>query len=133
MANSAGFVNDRLASSANLLKNVTTAPVATPGFGVMYAANGNLYYQGPTGPVTWIANGQYSGAEKGTAVLGTGGTTTVNTNCVQTNSLILLSCQLPGGTAGALRVNSRVNGSAFTIRSSNTADRSTVGWVIINQ
>jgi hypothetical protein len=46
---------------------------------------------------------------------------------INAQTLILLTCQAPGGTPGFLRVASR-NGNSFTIQSSNAADTSVVGW-----
>jgi hypothetical protein len=60
-----------------------------------------------------------------------GGGGTVNTNKVTANSVILLTCQTPGGTPGFLRVSGRTPGTSFTIQSSNGLDTSTVGYWIL--
>jgi hypothetical protein len=73
----------------------------------------------------------YHATEKGTAVL-VAGTKIVNTAQALTGSIILLTSQIDGGTVGFLRVSARVNGTSFTITSSNAADTSTVGYIIIN-
>lgn len=68
-------------------------------------------------------------------ILGTvtlvGGGATVNTNKVTANSIILLTCQVPGGTPGFLRISGRAVGTSFTIQSSNGLDTSTVGYFLI--
>lgn len=73
----------------------------------------------------------YHAAAKGTAVL-VAGTKVVNTAQALTGSIILLTSQIDGGTVGFLRVSARVNATSFTITSSNAADTSTVGYIIIN-
>jgi len=59
------------------------------------------------------------------------GTVVVATNKVTANSNIFLTCQVPGGTPGFLRVSTRVVGTSFTILSSNAADTSQVAWLLI--
>lgn len=78
-----------------------------------------------------IATG--SNASIGTATL-VAGTVTVSTTVVATGSIIMVSCNTPGGTQGILSapVASIVNGTSFVINSSNAADTSTVNWWIIN-
>ena len=61
-----------------------------------------------------------------------GGTATVNTTKVTANSIIQLTVQ--GGTlvnVGFQYISARVNGTSFTITSSNASDTCDVGWVII--
>jgi hypothetical protein len=71
-------------------------------------------------------------ASAGTVVL-SGATTVVNTTAVTANSIILLTCQVPAGTPGFLRISATSTGTSFTITSSTAAvDTSTVGWLIIN-
>ena len=76
-----------------------------------------------------IATG--TNASVGTVVL-TGGTATVNTTAVSTNSIILLTTQVVGGTIGVQYISARVNGVSFTITSTSIIDTSTVGYQIIN-
>ena len=71
-------------------------------------------------------------ASAGTTAAMTAGTITVTTTAALTGSIILLTAQTTGGTAGALRVSARVNATSFTITSSSALDTSTVGWLIIN-
>jgi len=71
-------------------------------------------------------------ASAGTTAAMTAGTITVTTTAALTGSIIQLTAQTTGGTAGALRVSARVNATSFTITSSSALDTSTVGWVIIN-
>ena len=68
-------------------------------------------------------------AKQGTAVLVAGTVTVANTS-VTANSRIMLTTQVPGGTAGFLVVSARVAGTSFTILSSNAADTSTVAYEI---
>lgn len=68
-------------------------------------------------------------AKQGTAVLVAGTVTVANTS-VSANSRIFAFCNIPGGTPGWLQVSARVNGTSFTILSSNVADTSTVAWEI---
>jgi hypothetical protein len=77
-----------------------------------------------------IATG--TNASAGTTAAMTAGTITVTTTAALTNSIILLTAQTTGGTAGALRVSARVNATSFTITSSSALDTSTIGWLIIN-
>ena len=61
-----------------------------------------------------------------------GATTTVATTAVSAASEIFLTCQIPGGTPGFLRVSARVASTSFTITSSaGGSDTSTVGWMIV--
>lgn len=59
------------------------------------------------------------------------GTVVVNTNKVTAASNVFLTCQTPGGTPGFLRVSARTAATSFTILSSNAADTSVVGWLIV--
>jgi len=77
-----------------------------------------------------IATG--TNASAGTTAAMTAGTITVNTTAALTASIIILTAQTTGGTAGALRVSSRVNATSFTITSTSALDTSTVGYLIIN-
>lgn len=71
-----------------------------------------------------------SNAKMGTAVL-VGGTVTVSTTAVTANSRIFLTCQLLGGTAGALRVTSRTASTSFVVTSSSGTDTSTIAWMMM--
>lgn len=71
-----------------------------------------------------------SNARMGTAVL-VAGTLVVSTTAVTANSRIFLTCQVPGGTPGFLRVSARVAATSFTILSSSGTDTSTVAWLIV--
>ena len=74
-----------------------------------------------------IAEG--SNAKQGTAVLVAGTVTVANTS-VTANSRIFLTCQVPGGTPGFLRISARTAGTSFTILSSSGTDTSTVAYEI---
>jgi hypothetical protein len=66
----------------------------------------------------------------GTAVLSGSGTATVTTNKITANSLVFLTNNTLGGTAGFLRVSARTAGTSFVITSSSATDTSTVAWII---
>ncbi|MEU8948786.1 hypothetical protein [Streptomyces sp. NPDC048489] len=72
-----------------------------------------------------------SNAKMGTAVL-VGGIVTVSTTAVASNSRILLTIQVPGGTVGSVYVNTRTAGTSFVIKSTSASDTSTVAWVILD-
>ena len=84
-----------------------------------------------SGKLRWPTGGADDVA--GTATL-VAGTVTVNTTAVATGSLIFVSRNTPGGTAGHLSapVASITNVTSFVINSSDAADTSTVNWVIVN-
>jgi hypothetical protein len=67
----------------------------------------------------------------GTATLGAG-TVTVATTAVTASSIILISRNTAGGTAGDLRLGAISAGVNFIINSANGADTSTINWLIIN-
>jgi len=75
-----------------------------------------------------IAEG--TNASMGIATL-VAGTKTVNTFDAGANARIFLTTQVPGGTPGFVRVNSRVAGTSFTILSSSGTDTSQVAWLIV--
>ncbi len=60
-----------------------------------------------------------------------GGTLVVATTAVTAASEIFLTCQVPGGAPGFLRVSARVAATSFTILSSSGTDTSDVGWLIM--
>jgi len=78
-----------------------------------------------------IATG--ANASIGTATLA-GGTITVTTTAVATGSIIMVSINTPGGTAGFISVPSAniINATSFVINSSDAADTSTINWWIVN-
>jgi hypothetical protein len=82
-----------------------------------------------------IKSGTNSSA--GTSTL-TAGAVTVATTAVTANSIVLLQRQSDGGTVGASYSIVKTAGTGFTITAkdgagvSNTADTSTIGWVIID-
>jgi hypothetical protein len=80
------------------------------------------------------SNGIYalSGLNTGTVNLGTGGVATVKTSSVTTSSIFILTTQNPSGTVGMPYVFSKdIVNTTFTIASTETADRSTIGWFIV--
>jgi hypothetical protein len=109
--------------SAGLLNYVTAAVNnAAPATGLIVAPG-----------VTAAAGYNPSGGtplSSGTAVLAAG-TATVNSALVTAGAVIIVTCQVPGGTPGFLRVSARTAGTSFTITSSSGTDTSTAGWVIL--
>lgn len=69
----------------------------------------------------------------GTATLGAGGTVTVSNITVTADSKIFLTPQNASGTAGSVSVSARVNGTSFTISSTNILDTRTVAWMIVQK
>jgi len=61
----------------------------------------------------------------------TSGSYVVTNSFLSDTSNIFLTCQVPGGTPGFLRVSTRSSGSDFTILSSNASDTSEVAWLMI--
>lgn len=74
-----------------------------------------------------IAEG--SNAKMGLSTL-VGGTVTVSTTAVTTNSRIFMNQRTAGGTLGVLSYTI-VNGTSFTITSTSAIDTSTVNWMIV--
>jgi Pectate lyase superfamily protein len=72
-----------------------------------------------------------AGPRMGVATLGTGGTVTVPNTSVTADSRILLTINSPGGTPGSVYVSARAAGTSFTVKSTNTADRSIVAFLIL--
>lgn len=77
----------------------------------------------------------FSFAEGSNAKMGIGtlvaGSLLVANTVVDNNSRIFLTCQVPGGTPGALRVDSRVSNVSFTVKSSSGTDTSTFAYLVI--
>lgn len=59
------------------------------------------------------------------------GTVVVANTSITANTRIFLTCQVPGGTPGFLRVSARTAGVSFTILSSSATDTSQVAWLLI--
>jgi hypothetical protein len=97
-------------------------------------SNGNCHIAKGDLKVQTVGKGLYvkegANATMGRVAL-VAGTIVVNTTKVTANSEIHLTSQIDGGTPGFIRVSARVNGTSFTILSSNAADTSTIGWIII--
>lgn len=83
--------------------------------------------------ITTIGNGlkvaEGTNAKQGLVTL-SGGTLVVSNTSVTANSRIFLTCQVPGGTPGFLRVSARTAGTSFTILSSTVLDTSQVAYEI---
>ena len=71
-----------------------------------------------------------SNARMGISTL-VGGTVVVSNTSITANTRIFLTCNVPGGTPGFLRVSSRSNGTSFTILSSSGSDTSQVAWFLM--
>jgi len=71
-----------------------------------------------------------SSSRMGRATLVAGTVTVSNTN-VTASSEIFLTCQVTGGTRGALAVTARTAGTSFTITSTSATDTSQVAWFIV--
>lgn len=72
-----------------------------------------------------------SNAKMGTATLTGITTVTVANTSVTATSRIFLTIQAPAGTVGTPYVFTRTAGTSFGIRSTNSADTSTVAWMIV--
>ena len=94
----------------------------------IFGGNANALNLGAGGGGIAIAEG--ANTRMGVATL-VAGTVTVANTTVAANDRIFLTSQADGGTPGFQRVSARVNGTSFTITSSNAADTSTVAWVIL--
>lgn len=85
--------------------------------------------------INHVIGAGFSFAEGSNAKMGTGtlvaGSLTVANTVVDNNSRIFLTCQTPGGTPGALRVDSRVSNTSFTVKSSSGTDTSTFAYLVI--
>jgi len=66
---------------------------------------------------------------QGTTTLNTGAAT-VAISTITSTSRIFLTIQSPGGTPGAVYVNTITAGTGFTIRSTSSTDASLVAWMI---
>ena len=106
-------------------------PIAsqTAPFQGTFFLNGSL---SASGSIMMSSMNVLSGTWAGAAVLGTNGTATVKTYNLTTSSLFFLSNQNASGTVGIPYISTKnYISSTFTIASTNTADRSTIGWLII--
>jgi hypothetical protein len=61
-----------------------------------------------------------------------GGTTTIATTAVTSNSLIFLTSTSNGANLGILSVGIKTAGISFIVNSSNTQDANTFNWLIVN-
>jgi len=75
--------------------------------------------------------GSAANSRIGTATL-VAGTVTINNNTITANTRIFLTVSTAGGTQGFLSTT-RVNGTSFTINSTNAADTSIVQWLLVEQ
>lgn len=129
----AGDVNLYRGAGADELKTDDNLTVA----GFLGAANGQTsgnWTVFGTALIIGSAGGGLQVKEGANATMGlatlSGGTLVVSTTKVTANSRIFLTCQVPGGTPGFLRVSARTAGTSFTILSSSGTDTSQVAWWI---
>lgn len=76
----------------------------------------------------WMKEG--TNARMGTGNL-SGGTATVSTTAVSSNSRIFLTSQSNISSPGALYISARITGVSFTVTSTNASDASTFAWIIV--
>lgn len=94
----------------------------------------SLWAEGPIGTEMgyMLQEGVKATSKMGIATL-VAGTVTVLSDVVYPNSRIFCFHQNANGTVGFLGVSARVNGTSFTITSSNVADVSDVAWIIFEK
>lgn len=111
----------------------TIGTVYTPANKAGDTFTGNVFVQGEF-QLDTVGGGFHlpegTNATMGTAVL-VAGTKTVSNTKVTLSSRIFLTTQVPGGTPGAVYISARTLATSFTITSTNGADTSTVGWLLI--
>jgi hypothetical protein len=126
--------------------SITATTSLTASLGNITATNGNLVLGAPGNKIirSSVATTSAAGANSMGRVTLVGGTVTVSTTSVTTNSLIKIWRQSVGATGaaalGELSVGTIVNGSSFVIRALQVAnasalqasDVSVIGWEIIN-
>lgn len=71
-----------------------------------------------------------SNARMGTATLVASTGVTIANSSVTTNTRIALATKTPGGTPGALFVNTVTPGTGFTVKSTSSTDTSVIGYVL---
>jgi hypothetical protein len=113
--------------------SLTASTTLTATAGAITATNGNLVL-GTTGNKLVIHASTAASDSIGTSVAMTAGSVTVSTSAVTASSIIFVSINTIGGTAGAVSapVASIVPGVSFVINSSSGSDTSTVNYWIVN-
>lgn len=99
----------------------------TSGAGLLIDSAGEI---GVTTAGSGISIQEGSNARMGVAVL-VAGTVTVSTTAVQTGDRIFLTRTAASGTIGALSVENIINATSFRIDSTDSAETSTVEWIIV--
>jgi len=77
----------------------------------------------------------YTNTTMGSAVLSTGGTVTVNTTNVTSNSRIFVTTLVPApnfSSIGSLFIGNITSSTSFAVSSTNVNDRSTFSWLIVD-
>lgn len=108
------------------------------GFRVYDSAGSALLLRVPNGgnvelptPGTTLSLNEASNGCMGTATLNGTTAVVVNTTAVGANSRVFVTINTPGGTVGSPYVFTRVNGTSFSLKSTNASDTSTVAWFIL--
>lgn len=131
---SPNFLIRDLVNSSNLF-SITPGATGLVQIGGGLFANGDITANLGNVIVNTAGNGikvkQGSNATFGTGAVLVSGTVTVSTTAVATGDTVFLSCTAAGGTQGVPRISSIVNGTSFTITSSQALDTSTYSWLII--
>lgn len=130
LAGSTG-ANPAFTGSPSVSGSLTAATTITATLGAITATNGNLDLA-TAGNKLLIATG--ADASIGTSAAMTAGSITISTTAVTASSIISLTANTPGGTAGILSAPtaSIIDGTSFVINSSSSLDTSTVNWWIVN-
>lgn len=114
-------ISGNFASGNILIEPGTPSGSGNPGDIIINPLEGFLY-----------VDDDATNASAGVANL-TAGTVTVNNAKITAKTNIMLTTQVPGGTVGAVYISARVNGTSFTISSTNALDTSTVAWLLIER
>lgn len=133
-------------TTVSATSTITAGTTLTATLGAITASNGNLVFGTAGNKIlsTSVATTTTAGANSFGTVTLVGGTATVSTTAVTSNSLILLTRQTVGATGaaalGILSVGTIVNATSFIINAWQVAnatalqasDVSNIGWMIIN-
>lgn len=138
--------NPAFTGSPSVSGSLTAATTVTATLGAITATNGNLVLGTAGNKIlsTSVATTTTAGANSFGTVTLVGGTATVSTTAITTNSIVFLTRQTIGATgAAALGMISRgtiSNGVSFVINALSSADAtalaatdvSNIGWMIVN-
>ncbi len=133
-------------ASPSVTGSLTAGTTVTAALGAITATNGNLVLGTAGNKIvsTSVATTTAAGANSFGTVTLVGGTATVATSAITTNSIVMLTRQTIGATGatpiGLISRGAIVNGVSFVINSLSSADAtalvasdvSNIGWMIIN-